>query len=184
MIYALDDLVPELPDTPIFIADSADVIGEVRLARDVNIWFGAVLRGDVALLEVGEGSNIQDNAVLHADPGRPVKIGPRVTVGHSAMLHGCEVGEESLIGIKAVVLTGAKIGRRCLIGAHSLVPEGMVIPDGSLVMGCPAKIVRTLGDKMQAKLRMSADAYVEKAQRYMEGLRPVSVDETTVQIDD
>ncbi len=173
MIYALDDLVPELPDTPIFVADSADVIGEVRLARDASVWFGAVLRGDVALLDVGEGSNIQDNAVLHADPDQPLRIGPRVTVGHSAMLHGCEVGEESLIGIKAVVLTGARIGRRCLIGAHALVPEGMEIPDGSLVMGCPAKIVRTLDEGMQAKLRLSADAYVDKARRYLKGLRPV-----------
>lgn len=177
MIYALDDLVPELPDTPVFIAPSADVIGEVRLASDVSIWFGAVLRGDVALLEVGEGSNIQDNAVLHADPGRPVKIGSRVTVGHAAMLHGCEIGDESLIGMKAVVLTGARIGRRCLIGAHSLVPEGMEIPDGSLVMGAPAKVVRTLGEAMQEKLRMSADAYADKAQRYLKGLKPIKLDE-------
>lgn len=176
MIYALDDLVPELPDTPIFIADSADVIGEVRLARDASVWFGAVLRGDVALLDVGEGANVQDNAVLHADPGRPLIIGPRVTVGHSAMLHGCEIGEESLIGIKAVVLTGARIGRRCLIGAHALVPEGMEIPDGSLVMGCPAKVVRTLNEDMQGKLRLSADAYIEKAQHYLKGLKPVKVD--------
>lgn len=175
MIYALDDMIPELPDTPVFIADSADVIGKVRLARDVSVWFGAVLRGDVELLDIGEGSNIQDNAVLHSDPGKPLRIGERVTVGHAAMLHGCEIGEESLIGMKAVVLTGAKVGRRCLIAAHALVPEGMEIPDGSLVMGAPAKVVRTLREEMQGQLRLSADAYVEMAQRYLKGLRPIKV---------
>lgn len=171
MIYALDDLVPELPDTPVFIADSADVIGEVRIGRDASVWFGVVLRGDIALIELGEGANVQDNAVVHADPDRPCRIGRRATVGHSAMLHGCDIGEETLIGIKAVVLTGAKIGRRCLIGANSLVPEGMEIPDGSVVMGSPAKIVRTLDENHQRMLVMSADAYIEKSKRYLKGLR-------------
>lgn len=176
MIYALDDLVPELPDTPVFIAASADVIGEVRIGRDASVWFGAVLRGDIALIELGEGANVQDNAVVHADPDRPCRIGRRVTVGHSAMLHGCDIGEETLIGIKAVVLTGAKIGRRCLIGANSLVPEGMEIPDGSVVMGSPARIVRTLDENHQRMLVMSADAYIEKSQRYLKGLRLLDSD--------
>jgi len=173
MIYAIDDLVPELPDTPVFIAPSAAVIGEVRIGRDASVWFGAVLRGDIALIELCEGANVQDNAVVHADPDRPCIIGRRATVGHSAMVHGCEIGAETLIGIKAVVLTGAKIGRRCLIGANTLIPEGMVIPDGSVVLGTPGKVVRMLDENQQRMLIMSADAYIEKAQRYLQGFRPV-----------
>lgn len=151
-------------------APSAAVIGLVRLEADVSVWFGAVLRGDNELILVGEGSNIQDNAVLHTDMGMPLRIGKGCTIGHQVMLHGCSIGDNSLIGIGAIVLNGARIGHNCLIGAHSLITEGKTVPDGSLVMGSPGKVVRQLTEAEIAGLRESATHYVENARRYARGL--------------
>ena len=144
-IYALDGIAPELPEEGAYwIAASADVIGRVRLERNASIWFNAVLRGDNELILVGEGSNIQDGCVLHTDMGSPLTIGKNCTIGHQAMLHGCTIGENSLVGIGATILNNAVIGKNCLIGAHTLIPERKVIPDNSLVMGSPGKVVREL----------------------------------------
>jgi len=142
------------------------VIGRVTLKKNVSVWFGAVVRGDVESIIIGENSNVQDGSVLHADPGYPLSIGPGVTVGHMAMLHGCEIGSNSLIGIGAVVLNGAKIGRNCLIGARALITEGKVIPDGSLVVGAPGRVVRTLTEDEIKGLTVSADHYVANWKRY------------------
>lgn len=171
MIYELEGRTPALAGEPAYIADNASVIGAVRIARDVSVWFNAVIRGDDDRIEIGAGSNVQDGAVLHADPGYPLVIGAGVTVGHQATLHGCRVGDGSLIGINAVVLNGAVIGRDCLIGANALVPEGKEIPDRSLVVGSPCRILRPLSDEEVAGLRRNAAAYVEKGRRYRLGLR-------------
>lgn len=165
MIYRLGDLRVE-DQGACFIADNATLIGNIKLERDASIWFNVVIRADNELITVGEGSNVQDGSVLHTDPGYELLIGKGVTVGHKAMLHGCEVGDYSLIGINAVVLNGAKIGRHCLIGANTLVPEGMVIPDGSLVVGLPATIKRQLSAEQQAKLKLQAQHYVANGQRF------------------
>ena len=171
-IYQLDDLVPEVhPDA--YVADSAQVIGEVSLAEDSSVWYGSVIRGDSDRISVGAGSNIQDASVLHADKGFPLTIGERVTVGHQVMLHGCTIGDESLIGIGAVVLNGARIGRHCLVGAGSLVTEGKEFPDNSLIMGSPAKVVRELSPEQAQRLRQSALNYVANAARHRDGLRKV-----------
>ena len=168
-IYQLDDLVPEVhPDA--YVADSAQVIGEVSLAEDSSVWYGTVIRGDSDRISVGAGSNIQDASVLHADKGFPLTIGERVTVGHQVMLHGCTIGSGSLIGIQAVVLNGAKIGRDCLIGAGALVTEGKEIPDRSMVLGSPGKIVRTLTDEDLERLRYGARVYMERARMFRAGL--------------
>ena len=169
MIYKLDDLSPEVhADT--WVVESAAVIGQVVLGAGVSVWFNAVLRAENAAIHIGEDSNIQDGSVLHVDPGMPLTIGKRVTIGHKVMLHGCSIGDESLIGINAVVLNGAKIGKNCLIGANTLIPEGKEIPDGSLVMGSPGKIVRTLTPEQMQGLKLSAQHYVENSQRYKRGL--------------
>lgn len=165
MIYRLGDLSVE-DKGACFIADNATLVGNIRLERDASIWFNVVIRGDSELITVGEGSNIQDAAVLHTDPGYALLIGKGVTVGHKAMLHGCEIGDYSLVGINAVVLNGAKIGKHCLIGANALVPEGMVIPDGSLVVGSPAKIKRPLPEEQQAMLKLQAQHYVDNGCRF------------------
>ncbi len=165
-IYQLDDLVPEVHPSA-FVADSARVIGDVSLAEDSSVWFGAVIRGDSDRIRIGAGSNIQDTSVLHADHGFPLTVGERVTVGHQVMLHGCTIGDESLIGIGAVVLNGARIGRNCLVGAGSLVTEGKEFPDGSLILGRPAKVVRELSPEQIETLRRSAEHYVENARRYL-----------------
>lgn len=149
-----------------FIAPSADVIGTVVLGHDVSIWFNAVVRGDKEPITIGDGSNVQDCVVLHTDPGFPLRIGRNVTVGHKAVLHGCLVGDNSLIGINAVVLSGAKIGRNCLIGAHALVTEGKEIPDNSMVLGSPAKVVRELTEAQIEGLVESARGYVENFKRF------------------
>lgn len=146
------------------------MIGKVRLDEGASVWFGAVLRGDNELIHIGPDSNVQDGAVRHTDPGSPLTLGRGVTVGHQAMLHGCEIGDGSLIGIHAVVLNGARIGRNCLVGANALVTENAVIPDGSLVLGSPAKVVRTLSDAQQAQLAANAQVYVANARRYLEEL--------------
>ncbi|MCP4340304.1 MAG: gamma carbonic anhydrase family protein [Desulfobulbaceae bacterium] len=169
MLYHLDDKQVQLPEK-YFIAKSAVVIGNVALGKDVSIWFNAVIRGDSELIVIGEDCNIQDGAVLHTDPGYPMTLGKGVTVGHKAMLHGCNVGDYSLIGINAVVLNGAKIGNHCVIGANSLVTENMEIPDGSLVLGSPAKIKRNLTFEQQQVLELQAQHYVQNGHRFKQGL--------------
>jgi carbonic anhydrase/acetyltransferase-like protein (isoleucine patch superfamily) len=172
MIYNLGDRKVEIRTDDYFIADNATVIGSVVLEQNASIWFNAVLRGDNDVITVGENSNVQDGSVLHTDGGFPLTIGKNVTIGHKVMLHGCVIGDNSLIGINAVVLNGAKIGKNCLIGANALIPEGKVIPDGSLVMGSPGKVVREMtADKIKG-LELSALHYVENFKRYKKELVP------------
>ena len=175
MIYRLGDKVPQLKGD-CFIADNATVVGSVVLGHDVNIWFNAVLRGDNDGIYIGDGSNIQDGAVLHVDDGFPVHVGKNVTVGHKVMLHGGTVGDESLIGMNAVILNGAKIGKNCLIGAHALIAEGKEIPDGSLVLGSPGKVVREISPEEQAFFMLSAEGYSARGRMYNEQLALVSKD--------
>lgn len=151
-----------------FIAPSAAVIGDVVLESDVSVWFGAVLRGDNARITVGAGSNVQDNSVIHVDDGYPVVVGKRVTIGHKAMLHGCSVGDGALIGMNAVILNGAVIGKNCLIGANALVTEGTVVPDGHLVLGSPAKVIKPLDQSAQQQMAQGAQHYIDKIQVYRE----------------
>ncbi len=170
MRYTLDGQAPEV-GARAWIAPSASVIGKVVLEDEANIWFGAVLRGDTEMIWVGQGSNVQDNAVLHTDVGHPLLIGANCTIGHRAMLHGCTIGEGTLIGMGATILNGAKIGRGCLIGACALITEGKEIPDGSLVMGSPGKVIRMLDAEAQAGLLKSAEGYRRNAARYAKGLK-------------
>ncbi len=170
MKYSLGDARVDMAESA-WIAETATVIGNVRLEAGASIWFNAVLRGDNELILIGENSNVQDGAVMHTDPGSPLTLGKGVTVGHKAMLHGCTVGDYSLIGINAVVLNGAKIGRNCIIGANALVPEGKVIPDGSLVVGSPGKVVRQLTEEQQQAVAAGADHYVQNAERYRRELK-------------
>lgn len=172
-IYELDSISPRLADTA-WVADSAEVMGNVELAEDTSIWFGAVVRGDTEVIRIGRGSNIQDGSVLHADIGMPLTIGEHVTVGHKVMLHGCTVGDGSLIGIGAVVLNGAKIGKGCIVGAGALVTEGKEFPDGSMIIGSPAKAVRELSDTQRDALKMSAIHYIENAKRFKRGLKKIA----------
>ena len=172
-VYELDGVAPRVDPTA-WIADSAEVMGNVHLGPDASVWFGCVLRGDTESMHIGEGSNIQDLSVLHADFGQPLHIGRHVTVGHKVMLHGCTIGDESLIGIGAVVLNGAKIGKNCLVGAGALVTEGKEFPDGSMIIGSPAKVVRQLTPEQMEGLRMSAQHYIENARRFKNGLRKLS----------
>jgi carbonic anhydrase/acetyltransferase-like protein (isoleucine patch superfamily) len=169
-IYQLDDLQPAIHDSA-WVADSAQVIGRVALAENASVWFGVVARGDTDAITVGKGSNIQDNSVLHADAGMPLVIGENVTVGHQVMLHGCTIGDGSLIGIQAVVLNGAKIGKNCLVGAGALVTENKEFPDGCMILGSPAKAVRQLSDAQIEGLKMSAQHYMDNARRYKAGLK-------------
>lgn len=169
-LYQLDDFAPNVHPSA-FVAEDARVIGRVTLAADSSVWFGAVLRGDTDPITVGEGTNIQDGSVLHADIGVPLTVGARVTVGHQVMLHGCTVGDGSLIGIGAVVLNGARIGRHCLVGARALVTEGKTFPDGVLILGSPAKVVRELTEQEIEALRHSAAHYIDNARRFRAGLR-------------
>ncbi len=171
MIYALDGTSPEIhPDA--WIAPTAVLIGRVVVGAGASVWFGAVLRGDNEEIRVGAGSNVQENAVLHTDMGYPLTIGANCTIGHKAMLHGCIIGEGTLIGMSATVLNGAKIGPQCLIGAAALVTEGKVIPEGSLVMGSPGKVVRALDEAARARLLRSAQGYRANALRFAKGLVP------------
>ena len=176
MIYQYLDKTPEFA-TPFngWVADSAQVMGDVYLGHQANIWFGAVIRGDNDRIRIGDYSNVQENSVIHTDAGIKVKIGNYVTIGHLAMLHGCEVGDNSLIGIGAVVLNNVKIGKNCLIGAKALITEGQVIPDNSLVMGAPAKVVKTLTDEQAAMLKMSALHYAERCQKFKTGLTEIAM---------
>ncbi len=171
MKYRLGDDRVEMAEGS-WIAEGAVVIGKVRLEKNANVWFNAVLRGDNELILIGENSNVQDGAIMHTDPGAPLTLGKNVTVGHKAMLHGCTVGDNSLIGINAVVLNGAKIGRNCIIGANALIPEGKEIPDGSLVMGSPGKVVRELTPQQQQMITAGAAHYVHNAQRSQRDLHP------------
>ena len=169
-VYQLDDLLPTIHESA-WVADSAQVMGNVILEEDSSVWFGVVVRGDTETITIGRGSNIQDNSVLHADEGMPLVIGENVTVGHQAMLHGCTIGDGALIGIQAVVLNGAKIGRNCLVGAGALVTEGKEFPDGCMILGSPAKAVRQLSDAQIEGLKMSAQHYMDNARRYKAGLK-------------
>lgn len=171
-IYELDGTAPRIAASA-WIADSAQVMGNVELAEDCSVWFGTVIRGDTEEIRVGRGTNIQDGSVLHADRDKPLQIGEDVTVGHQVMLHGCTVGDGSLIGIGAVVLNGAKIGKGCIVGAGALVTEGKEFPDGSMILGSPAKAVRALTPEQQEGLRWSARHYVENAERFRSGLKKI-----------
>jgi carbonic anhydrase/acetyltransferase-like protein (isoleucine patch superfamily) len=172
-VYQLDTLMPRIADTA-WVADSAQVIGNVELADDASVWFGVIMRGDNEPMRVGRGSNIQDGSMVHSDPGFPVTPGENVTIGHHVMLHGCTIGDGSLIGIKSVVMNGAKIGRNCLVGAGSLVTEGKEFPDGSMIMGAPAKVVRELTPEQIAGLQRAAAHYVANAQRFRAGLKKIA----------
>ena len=171
-VYELDGVVPQVAASA-WVADSAEVIGHVTLAADASVWFGCVLRGDTESMSIGEGSNIQDLSVLHADIGKPLTVGRHVTVGHKVMLHGCTIGDESLIGIGAIVLNGAKIGKNCLVGAGALVTEGKEFPDGAMIIGSPAKAVRELTPEQIEGLRQSAQHYIDNARRFQRGLRKI-----------
>ena len=168
-IYALGDRRPSFGEGS-WIAHNATVIGSVTAGRNVSIWYNVVVRGDNDPITIGDDTNIQDGSVLHNDDGIPLTIGRHVTVGHMAMLHGCTIGDGSLIGINAVILNGARIGKHCIIGANSLIGEGKVIPDGSLVMGSPGKVVRDLTDEQKKLLEASAAHYVHNAKRYARDL--------------
>ncbi|MET0519260.1 MAG: gamma carbonic anhydrase family protein [Burkholderiaceae bacterium] len=171
-IYQLGDLTPDVADSA-WVADSAEVIGRVELAEDVSIWFNAVLRGDNEPMRIGRGSNIQDGSVLHSDHGSPLTVGEGVTVGHQVMLHGCTIGDHSLIGIGAVVLNGAKIGKSCLVGAGALVTEGKEFPEGSMIIGSPARVVRQLTPEQIEGLKLSARHYIDNARRYSADLKKI-----------
>ena len=169
-VYELDGTSPRIAATA-WVADSAQVMGSVVLGEDASVWFGTVIRGDTETITIGRGSNIQDASVLHADIGQPLVVGDNVTVGHQVMLHGCTIGDESLIGIGAVVLNGARIGKHCLVGAGSLVTEGKEFPDGSMIIGSPAKVVRQLSPEQIAGLKLSARHYIDNARRFKAGLK-------------
>jgi carbonic anhydrase/acetyltransferase-like protein (isoleucine patch superfamily) len=171
-IYQLDDQAPRIAASA-WVADSAEVIGCVELADEASVWFGAIVRGDTDWLRIGRRSNVQDGAVLHTDAGIELVLGEDVTVGHQAMLHGCTVGDGSLVGIQAVVLNGARIGRHCIVGAGALVTEGKEFPDGSLIVGAPAKVVRALTPEQIERLRWSAQHYAHNARRFAAGLKRI-----------
>lgn len=170
MIYTLEDRCPDYRGSHWFVAPTATVIGSVVLENNASVWFNAVIRGDNDIITIGENSNVQDGTVLHTDPGFPLVLGRDVTVGHQAMLHGCRVGNNCLIGIQSVILNGAVIGDNCLIGAGTLIPEGKEIPPGSLVLGTPGKVVRGLSDDEIQGITESAQHYVANFQRYQRSL--------------
>jgi carbonic anhydrase/acetyltransferase-like protein (isoleucine patch superfamily) len=172
--YALDGTAPETPaEGEWWLAPDAHLVGKVRIARDVGIWFGAVLRGDNEWIEIGEGSNIQEGCVLHTDPGYTLKVGKGCTIGHRAILHGCVIGDNSLVGMGATVLNGAKIGRNCLVGANALVTEGKEFPDNSLIVGAPARAIRTLDDAAAAGITRSAESYIARWRQFAAGMTRV-----------
>jgi carbonic anhydrase/acetyltransferase-like protein (isoleucine patch superfamily) len=171
-LFSLDGVAPRVADSA-WVADNAQVIGNVELAADSSVWFGVTIRGDTETIVVGEGSNIQDGSVLHADVGKPLTVGRHVTVGHQVMLHGCTIGDGSLIGIGAVVLNGARLGKHCLVGAGALVTEGKEFPDGSMILGSPARVVRTLTPEQIEGLQQSAQHYIDNARRYRQGLKKI-----------
>jgi carbonic anhydrase/acetyltransferase-like protein (isoleucine patch superfamily) len=173
-IYELDGQAPELPaDDACFIADTAVLIGRVRLKTDANVWFGSVLRGDNEWIEIGERSNIQESCTLHTDPGFPLTVGSRCTIGHNVILHGCTIGDDTLIGMGAIVLNGARIGRNSIVGAGALVTEGKSFPDNSLIVGAPARVARAIDDKLLQVVLDSAPVYVDRGKRYRTGARRI-----------
>ena len=174
MIYELGKDKVEITGEDFFVAPTATVLGKVILANNVSIWFGAVLRGDNEQIKIGSNTNVQECTVIHTDPGVPCIIGDNVTIGHQAMLHGCTIGDNSLIGINAVILNGAKIGKNCLIGANALVTENKEIPDGSMVVGAPARVIRQLTTEQKQGLTESATHYVRRFKRFKRELRPDS----------
>ena len=171
-VFELDGVRPEL-DPESWVADSATVLGRVILNKGASVWFGATLRGDNDPITIGENSNIQDSSVLHTDLGVPLTIGRNVTVGHMVMMHGCEVGDNSLIGIGSIILNNAKIGKNCLIGANTLITEGKVIPDGSMVMGAPGKVIREVSEQQLQGMLAGSHHYVENWKRYAKGLKRI-----------
>lgn len=173
-IFELEGMKPALPSSGNYwVAENAQVMGNVILQENASVWYGAVVRGDNDPITIGENSNIQDGSVLHTDIGMPLTIGRDVTVGHMVMLHGCTIGDETLIGIGSTILNGAKIGRNCIIGAHALIPEGKEIPDNSLVMGAPGKVVKEVSEHQTQVIRMSAHHYVENWKRHRSSLRRI-----------
>ena len=172
MIYALDGIVPQIDPTA-WVAPGCHIIGRIVLEAEVGVWFNVTMRGDNEPIVIGRGSNVQENCVLHTDMGYPLTVGADCTIGHKAMLHGCTIGDGTLIGMGATILNGAKIGKGCLIGAGALVTEGKEIPDGSLVMGAPGKVVRVLDEAAQARLLKSAEGYRANARRFRDGMKPV-----------
>jgi len=173
-LYALNGVAPVVPASGnYYVAPGARIIGRVTLAEEVGIWFNAVLRGDNEAIVIGPGSNVQDGCVFHTDPGFPLTLGADVTVGHSAILHGCTVGDGSLIGMGAVVLNGARIGKGCLIGANALVTEGKEIPDNSMAVGQPAKVIRNIDERLAAELRRAAEVYQRRQAHYRSALTPI-----------
>ncbi|CAN5797519.1 gamma carbonic anhydrase family protein [soil metagenome] len=171
-IYQLGEISPEI-DPSAYITDSANIIGKVRIDAHASIWFDVTIRGDNELISVGENSNVQEGCILHTDPGCPLSIGKNVTIGHQAMLHGCSIGDGSLIGIQAVILNGAKIGKNCLVGAGALITEGKEFPDNSLIIGTPAKAVRVLTDEAIAAMHGNTANYVQRAQEYKTQLKRI-----------
>lgn len=172
-IYAISGVAPDVAASA-YVADTAVVIGNVTIAPDCSVWFGAVIRGDNDAIRIDSGANVQEGAVLHTDPGFPLHVASGVTVGHQAMLHGCTIGPNSLVGIQAVVLNGAKIGANCLVGAGALITERKEFPDNSLIVGTPARVLRTLTDDEVASLRRDAAAYVERGHDFASGLHKIS----------
>ncbi|PPJ46467.1 gamma carbonic anhydrase family protein [Rhizobium sp. KAs_5_22] len=173
-LYSLGNLTPKLPaEDRYWVAPDAHVIGQVELGEDVGIWFGAVLRGDNEPIVIGERTNIQEGVMIHTDPRFPVTIGAGCTVGHHAIIHGCTIGDNSLIGMGATILNGAKIGRNCLVGANALITEGKEFPDNSLIVGSPARVVRSLDDTAAAGLGLSAESYVRNWQRFARDLKKI-----------
>jgi len=171
-IYQLGDDAPEI-DASAYVAESASVIGKVTLGPNASVWFGATLRGDNERITIGANSNVQEGTVMHTDPGHPLDVGANVTIGHQAMLHGCTIGDGSLVGIQAVILNGARIGKGCLVGAGALVTEGKAFPDGSLILGSPAKVVRQLSAEDRERLLSSAENYAARGQRYKAELKRI-----------
>ena len=173
-LYTIDDIAPELPESgDYWVAPDAVLIGRVRLLKNASVWFGAVLRGDNDWIVVGENSNVQDNSVIHSDPGQPVTIGANVTVGHKVILHSTTVGDGSLIGMGSTLLNRSKIGRNCIVGANTLVSEGKEFPDNSLIVGSPGRVVRQLGEQQIAMLKISAEVYVQNYKRFRDDLKKV-----------
>ena len=171
-IYELDGQAPELPgEGQYYVADSAAVIGRVRLLKQASVWFGAVLRGDNEWIELGERSQIQDNCTLHTDPGFPMTIGKECVIGHNVILHGCTIGDNSLVGMGAIMLNGSAVGRNCIVGAGAVITEGKTFPDNSLIVGAPGRVIRTLDEKAAEMIRKGADSYVRRSTQYARGLQ-------------
>ena len=172
-IYALDGQAPEFEDDSVWVAPDATIIGKVSLATKVGVWFGAVMRGDNERISIGARSNVQEHAMLHTDPGFPLTVGEGCTTGHRAILHGCTIGDNSLVGMGAIILNGAKIGNNCLVGAGALITEGKEFPENSLIVGSPAKAIRALDEDAAQRLKLSADSYVTNAARFAKGMKQV-----------